>query len=62
MPKKKSMRHETQAPTRPLCLCQECGRPWLDPRERWRLYLTDDEPAEAVPYCPTCAAREFDPD
>jgi hypothetical protein len=43
-------------------LCQECCRRWLDPRERWRAYVTDDEPAEPVLYCPTCAAREFDPD
>ena len=42
--------------------CQECCRPWLDPHERWRVYLTDDEPAEAVPYCADCARREFDAD
>ena len=47
--------------TQPLW-CQECRRPWLDPRERWRVYLTDDDPAEAVPYCPDCAHREFDAD
>ncbi len=45
-----------------LLVCEECRRPWLEPRERWRLYLTDDEPAEAVPYCPECAGREFDGD
>jgi hypothetical protein len=44
-----------------LFLCQECSRVWLDPRERWRVYLTDDDPAEPVPYCPDCAHREFDP-
>ncbi|HYX75642.1 MAG TPA: hypothetical protein VE757_00575 [Gaiellaceae bacterium] len=43
-------------------MCEECRRPWLDDRERWRLYLDPDEPAHAVPYCPACAAREFDPD
>jgi hypothetical protein len=43
-------------------LCQECRRPWLDPVERWRLYLTDEEPVEAVPYCPACAVREFGTD
>ena len=47
---------------KPLILCQECGRLWLDPVERWRLYLDCDEPPNAVPYCPACAAREFDPD
>ena len=45
-----------------LIMCQECGSLLLDPTERWRLYLDDDEPANAVPYCPACAAREFDPD
>jgi hypothetical protein len=30
------------------------------PRERWRVYLTDDDPPEAVAYCPACAASEFD--
>lgn len=56
------MMNETQIATAPLCLCQECRRPWLDARERWRLYLTDEEPIEAIPYCPACASREFDPD
>jgi hypothetical protein len=41
-------------------VCQECRRPWLDPHERWRLYLDDEEPAQTVPYCPACASREFD--
>ena len=42
--------------------CEECRRPWLDGRERWRLYLDTEEPVHAVPYCPDCASREFDPD
>jgi hypothetical protein len=31
------------------------------PERGWRLYLTvdEDEPAEAVIYCPICAEREF---
>ena len=37
----------------------ECQRVWATPFERWRVYLTDDEPAEAVAYCPVCAQREF---
>jgi hypothetical protein len=45
-----------------LLVCQECHRPWLDPQERWRMYLDSDEPALAVPYCPACASREFDED
>ena len=55
------MRNDTILLIRPL-LCEECLRPWREPRERWRVYLTDDEPAEPVPYCPGCAQREFDPD
>lgn len=47
---------------KPLIACQECGALWLDPAERWRLYLDTDEPPNAVPYCPVCATREFDPD
>ena len=42
--------------------CEECGRRWLDPSERWRVYVTDDDPAVPIPYCPHCAAREFDDD
>lgn len=47
---------------RPLLACEECHRRWLEPYERWRLYLTADEPPEAVSYCPGCAGREFDGD
>ena len=39
--------------------CIECRRTWLELAERWRLYLTDDDPPEAVAYCPDCAEREF---
>jgi len=42
--------------------CIECGAAWLDSSERWRLYLTSDEPPEAVPYCPDCNEREFGED
>ena len=41
--------------------CVECGQRWLLAYEVWRMYLTDDEPAEAVIYCPACAERELDP-
>lgn len=41
--------------------CIECRRAWLDPAERWRLKVTDDTPAEIVPYCADCATREFGP-
>jgi len=46
--------------TQPL-ICVECGQHWLLAYEVWRMYLTDDNPAEAVIYCPGCATREFDP-
>jgi hypothetical protein len=23
--------------------CVECGRPWFDPAERWRVYLDDED-------------------
>lgn len=39
--------------------CIECRRPWHDATERWRIYVTEDEPREAVPYCDVCACREF---
>jgi hypothetical protein len=44
-----------------LLTCIECGRvPAVDQRG-WRAYLTtdEDEPAEAVVYCPERATREF---
>jgi predicted RNA-binding Zn-ribbon protein involved in translation (DUF1610 family) len=41
-------------------LCPECGDLWLpDDRERWRAYLTDDQPSEVAFYCPECAERDF---
>jgi hypothetical protein len=40
--------------------CAECNARWLPADEkRWEAYLTDDEPAEIVFYCPDCAEREF---
>jgi hypothetical protein len=44
----------------PSLFCEECGRPWVRRLEMWRTYLTDDEPPQAVNYCPECAHREFD--
>jgi len=40
-------------------VCVECLRRWLDPHERWRLYLDPDDPECTVPYCQSCAEREF---
>jgi len=40
--------------------CAECDAAWLpSDDERWRAYLTDDEPPELAFYCPECAEREF---
>ena len=40
-------------------VCVECGRKWIGPVERWRPYLTEDDPPEPVAYSPTCAEHEF---
>jgi hypothetical protein len=39
--------------------CVECDVPWLEPSERWRVYLTEDALPEPVAYCERCATREF---
>jgi hypothetical protein len=44
-----------------VLVCIECERPWMNAAERWRIYLTDDPNPRAIPYCPDCAHREFDP-
>lgn len=47
-------------PTHPLVddlVCVECGREWVCPVERWRVYLTDDPP-KPVTYCPDCVEHE----
>jgi hypothetical protein len=38
--------------------CVECGREQAADQCGWKAYLTtdEDEPAEAVVYCPQCAA------
>ena len=41
--------------------CVECERPWLEPSERWRLKVLEEDVPETVPYCPDCATREFGP-
>ena len=40
--------------------CVECRARWDDPRERWRVYFTEDEPPDSYTYCPACARAEFD--
>ena len=51
----------SQTPVTPVTPihCVECGRPWHDGGERWRLKVLDEEPVDTVPYCPDCHAREF---
>jgi hypothetical protein len=41
--------------------CVECARVSRENERGWRAYLTtdEDEPAEAVTYCPDCNEREF---
>lgn len=41
-------------------VCVECSRAWLDPRERWRLYVIEEDEPLTLPYCPDCAGAEFD--
>jgi hypothetical protein len=52
------MRDDLTTLTRTLT-CQECRDEWTDAQERWRLYVTFDDPAETLTYCPACANREF---
>ena len=40
-------------------VCVECGREWIRRVERWRIYLTDDDPPKPVTYCTACPQREF---
>ncbi len=50
--------------------CEECGRDWTEPRERWRAYRKSGTGAlvravhrggEALLYCPACCSElEFD--
>jgi hypothetical protein len=44
--------------------CAECGREQRPGERGWRAYLTTDEeePAEALTYCPECAESEFSED
>jgi hypothetical protein len=41
--------------------CVECGVSSRSAERGWKAYLTtdEDEPAEAVVYCPECDEREF---
>ena len=40
--------------------CLECDRSWIEVSERWRVYLSNEEPQQPLTYCPDCARREFD--
>jgi hypothetical protein len=39
--------------------CEECGRRWDDPVERWRVYFTDDDPPSPLPTARTAPKKEF---
>lgn len=39
--------------------CIECGRHWNEGSDRWRAYVTADEPRQVIIYCDWCAEREF---
>jgi hypothetical protein len=56
MPKEPAARTIT---TTPLS-CLECGQLWIEATERWRIYLSNEEPRQTLTYCPACARREFD--
>jgi len=42
-----------------LLRCLECGQLWIEATERWRTYLSNDDPRQTLTYCPECALREF---
>ena len=49
-------------PSRPLVrvlICAQCDEAWWDPRDRWRIYFTDDDPPSPIVYCEDCAEREL---
>jgi hypothetical protein len=53
------MAEPTSPQTTQVLECVECCRRWRVPSERWRVYVTDDDPPELVAYCRVCAEREF---
>ncbi len=54
-----TMAEPTSQPKTRTLECIECQRIWAAPLERWRLYLTEDEPVVVVAYCSVCAQREY---
>lgn len=50
----------TRTTTAKMLTCLECGRPWVDGSERWRIYVTTDEWPTLLLYCTVCATREFE--
>jgi len=56
---KGTMESQTTLLSKRQLVCVECLRRWLDPHERWRLYLDPDDAECTVPYCQSCAEREF---
>lgn len=60
MPKPDSMNEHVQQATLQALRCLECLREWVEPHERWRMYVTTDAEPECGLYCASCAAFEFD--
>jgi hypothetical protein len=54
------MRESRKSDVTVILHCTECGRGWEDPTERWRMYVTSDDPPESGVFCPRCAGEEFD--
>jgi hypothetical protein len=50
---------EQRLPVTVALHCNECRQPWNDLADRWRIYLTADDPPLAFTYCRRCARREF---
>jgi hypothetical protein len=58
---------KTRVPeNRRVLACAECGRVADHEASGWRAYREDlpgeDDPHPVAVFCPTCAAREFDPE
>lgn len=54
------MNEHVQQATLQALRCLECLREWVEPHERWRMYVTTDAEPECGLYCASCAAFEFD--
>jgi hypothetical protein len=51
---------EPSVPLVETLACVKCGRAWIGPVKRWRLYPINEDPPRPVAYCPACAEQESD--